>query len=358
MRNEISRLFREEVLRASPYHVGSAPAIRVKLNQNENPRALLTPTENLGGIVSRVEPNRYPSGQPDDLRLALADYAGVPPEWILVTHGSNEFVHSLCLSFIERGRCALIPSPAFSLFRNSVHLFGGDVVEVEATASFDIPVEEFARTAASAKPHLVILPCPNNPTGRDLSLSEIESIVKSTEGMVVVDEAYWEFTARPSAISLLHRYDNLIVMRTLSKAFGLAGIRVGYAVCNPDVAAELLKVRLPFMVSRFDAAIAIDVLRRPEAVQTAASELRIAQAQLAGELASMRGVSVVPSNTNFVLFATPLGSRDVLDGLAARGVLVRDMSGYPRLRGFLRVNAGTEQENRDFLTALQAVLAD
>lgn len=358
MRDGLSILFRTRVRDARPYLVGSPSGIQVKLNQNENPDNI---PDSLRGklqeLLSTIDLNRYPSEQPNELRDVIAQYSCVSPESVLVTHGSNEFVHSLCLAFVEPGRHVLIPSPSFSLFRDSVALFGGEVIEVEADANLDFPVEQICEIAAARAPELVIIAAPNNPTGRDLSIASIEKIVSSSPGMVVVDEAYWEFSDRSSATELLDRYDNLIVMRTLSKAVGLAGLRIGYAIARPEVIAEMLKVRLPFMVPRIDAALAMEMLKSPELIRSAADRLKLAQQWLSGQLAMLPGVDIIPSKTNFVLFKTPFESTFILRRLVEAGVLVRDMSGYRRLKGYLRVNAGTNIENTTFITALKLVLS-
>ncbi|NNE36316.1 MAG: aminotransferase class I/II-fold pyridoxal phosphate-dependent enzyme, partial [Rhodothermales bacterium] len=271
MRDHIIKLFRTRVREGHPYVVGSSPGIRVKLNQNESPdRVPDAIRERLKDIVAGVDLNRYPSEQPTELRDTLASVSQVDPEYVLVTHGSNEFVHTLCIAFVETGRSALIPSPSFSLFANAVRLFGGTVLDVEADSNLDFPVERICAISAESRPELVIIASPNNPTGRDLGLNELEAIVEASPGMVVIDEAYWEFTNRESAISLLERYDNLIVMRTLSKAYGLAGLRIGYAIARPEIVSELMKIRLPFMVSNIDAALATDVLQDPQKIRTAA----------------------------------------------------------------------------------------
>ncbi len=358
MRDDLAKLFRARVREARPYVVGSSPGIRVKLNQNENPENIpLALRSRMQTLLSETELNRYPSEQPDSLRVLIAEYADVPADCVLVTHGSNEFVHSLCIAFVEQGRKTLIPSPTFSLFGNSVRLFGGDVIDVEADEDLNYPIDEICRIASTENPELVVIATPNNPTGKDLTLASIERVIKASSGMVVVDEAYWEFTDRPSAAKLLDKYENIIVMRTLSKAVGLAGLRIGYAIAQPDVIAELLKVRLPFMVPRIDAALAAEVLAHPERIRDAATRLKQGQRRIADQLDTLPGVSVVPSETNFVLFKTPFDSSAILEKLAQAGVLVRDMSGYRRLKGYLRVNAGTVDENTAFITALTNVLS-
>jgi histidinol-phosphate aminotransferase len=182
---------------------------------------------------------------------------------------------------------------------------------------------------------------------------EIERILQASEGFVVVDEAYLEFNDQPSAQALMKAYPNLLLMRTLSKAFGLAGLRLGYLMGPPRIIREMLKARLPFMVDRFSEAVALALLDRPGLLAERVAQLKTSIRRLTTELASMPGVEVLPSQTNFVLFRTQLEPDVMMGRLAGAGILVRNMGGYPELRGYLRVTAGTDSENKAFLTALK-----
>jgi histidinol-phosphate aminotransferase len=172
----------------------------------------------------------------------------------------------------------------------------------------------------------------------------------------VVDEAYVEFTEEESARTVLDDYPNLLLMRTFSKAFGLAGLRLGYLMGHPAVMQELLKARLPFMIDRLAEMTAMALLERPELLRERIALLKQECRSITTALAAMDGVDVVPSQSNFVLFKTPLETKLLLNRLATSGVLVRDMSGYPELQGYLRVNAGTPDENKAFLVALKKTL--
>lgn len=351
------RFIRPAVRREHAYHVGSAPDVTVKLNQNECPYDLPEDLKReLLEALLQTPFNRYPTEQPDRLRAALAEHLGHDPEGLLIGNGSNELTYTLGLALVAPGVRVVLPRPMFALYGTMVRLFGGEGVGVPPRPDLSFDADALAETVARVRPALTVLASPNNPTGLAMTPDEIERVAAASSGFVLVDEAYIEFTEEPSAQTLLGRYPNVLVMRTFSKAFGLAGLRVGYLMGRPEVIAELLKARLPFMVDRFAETVAMTLLRRPELVRARIEEIKTSCRRLTADLQALDGVEVIPSQTNFVLFRTPLAPPTVMTSLSARGVLVRDMSGYPELPDFLRVNAGTPAENQVFVAALKETL--
>ena len=355
MTDDSRSLFRDELRSARPYVVGGTGASRAKLNQNESPFDLPDGLkQRLAERLQSIPFNRYPAEQPGELAVAAAEYAGVHPSSVLVSHGSNEFVHSLCLAFVDPRSQVVLPTPMFALFSNVVNLFGGHVREVPCRSNLTYDVAAVCDAVADAR--LAILACPNNPTGKDLSFDAIRSILDAANGMTVIDEAYWEFTDRRSAVALLEDYPRLIVMRTLSKAFGIAAMRIGYAVARPDVIDQLMKVRLPFMVDPFAEQVGVAVLAERSTLLDRVNTIKASKRSLQDALGRIEGVDVVSSETNFVLFRTPHDADTIRTGLESRGVAARSMSGYHELKRYLRVNAGTEGENRIFVDALKSAL--
>lgn len=349
---------RPAVRRQQPYHVGGVPDIAVKLNQNESPLDL--PDELKRDLIEQffTTPfNRYPAEQPDRLRHALADYTGWDPDGILVGNGSNELTYTFGLGFIEKDTPVLLPRPMFSLYEKVVRLYDGRLIAVPPRPDLRFDAGAIREAMQREQPALVILTSPNNPTGLAMPLHEIEAIVQEAPGIVVVDEAYVEFNEEESAQTLLEAYPHLILLRTFSKAFGLAGLRLGYLMAHPALIAELLKARLPFMVDRMAEMTALALLERPGLLRERVALLRQEKDALAAALAAMDGVDVVASQANFVIFKTPLEPSRLMNRLADSGVLVRNMGGYPELRGYLRVNAGTPEENKAFLVALKNALS-
>ena len=357
--DDVLSLIRPAVRNESEYVVGTPPDIRVKLNQNESPFDLPDDLRaELTDAFAQIELNRYPSEQPERLRRALAARDDVAPEQIIVGNGSNELTYTLGLAFIEPGTPVVLPRPMFSLYEKVARLSGADLTSVPPNDDLSFDVDGLVRAVQSTEARLTVLTTPNNPTGLALSLAEIERIVEASPGMVVVDEAYVEFNPEGTALRLLDRHPNVLVMRTLSKAFGLAGVRLGYLVGQADVVRELMKSRLPFMVDRFSEQVGLAVLNRPDLLADRVQQMEASVRTLTEALQAMDAVTVVPSAANFVLFTTPLPASDLQERLADHGVLVRNMSGYPSLEGYLRVSAGTEAENKAFQVALERSLSE
>ena len=354
---DVLRHIRPAVREQHPYVVGSPAEAPVKLNQNESPYDL--PGELRQEVMEaffQTPFNRYPAEQPHRLRAALAERTGYDPDGLLIGNGSNELTYTFGLTMIEKGTSVVLPRPMFALYEKVVRLHEGNLISVPPRDDLSFDAEALLDAVRTSAPALTVLTTPNNPTGLAMPLEEIEAIVQAASGFVVVDEAYVEFTEEESARSILERYPNLILLRTFSKAFGLAGLRLGYLMTHPDVARELLKARLPFMVDRFAEAVALALLARPDLVEERVGLIKASCRALTQELAALPDVRVLPSQANFVLFQTPLEPTLLLARLAEEGVLVRNMGGYPELQGFLRVNAGTAEENQAFLMALKKTL--
>ena len=354
---ELLALIRPEVRREKPYVVGGVPDVQVKLNQNESPYDL--PGDLKRDLIEhyvRVPFNRYPSEQPDRLRRALAEAIGHDPDGLLVGNGSNELTHTLGLTLIETGTPVVLPTPMFALYSTVVRLFGGRVVAVPPRDDLSFDAEGLVETLQREQAPLVVLATPNNPTGRAMTLDEVRRVVAAAPGYVVVDEAYVEFNDEGSAQALLEDHPRVLILRTFSKALGLAGLRIGYLMGHPRIVQELLKARLPFMVDRLAEAAAMALLARPDLLEARVREMKAERDRLVEAMTALEAVRVVPSQANFVIFKTEQEPEVLMHRLAESGVLVRNVSGYPELKGYLRVSAGAPQENKAFLAALKKAL--
>jgi len=357
--DDVLQHIRPAVRDRSEYIVDMPEGIDVKLNQNESPFDLPAGLkQELLDAHAQVEMNRYPSEQPEALRHALAEYDGVDPDQILVGNGSNEITYTFGLAFLDPGDPVVLPRPMFSLYEKVMRLQEADLTIVPPQDDFGFDADALATAAAETDAVLTILTTPNNPTGLAMTLDELEQVVTASSGFVVIDEAYVEFNPEGTAIDLLEQHPNVLILRTLSKGFGLAGARLGYLLAHPAVVTELMKARLPFMVDRFAEQTALAVLRRPDLIEDRVSRIEASITTLTEALQAMEGVEVVPSQANFVVFTTPLPADTLQDRLADRGVLVRNMGGYPELEGYLRVSAGTEEGNNAFLEALEVSLEE
>jgi histidinol-phosphate aminotransferase len=218
------------------------------------------------------------------------------------------------------------------------------------------PTEKIVQVARKEKPALIVLVSPNSPTGQSLPVADVEQILNDTEAIVLVDEAYIEFSEKQSVQVLLAKFDRLIVLRTFSKAFSMAGLRVGYLLAAPSLCVELLKPKIPFTVNAFSAAVAMKLIKRKEIIDERIALIKYQKNDLLKSLRTIVGVESFSSDTNFLIFKTPRPARELFDRLLDHNVLIRDVSSYPLLARTLRVNAGTEEENRIFLSVLQKTL--
>lgn len=322
---------------------------RLWLNANESP----WPSPADGGFGL----HRYPEPQPPGLRARCSDWLGVPVENLLVGRGSDEAIDLLTRAFCRAGVDAVITSPpTFGMYQVSASIQGARVVEVplDAAGGFAWPREGIL-SAVDDTTKLVWVCTPNNPTGTAVPRFAILDLARRLEGraLVVVDEAYVEFGGR-SATPHVRRLPNLVVVRTFSKAFALAGARIGYCLAAPEVVEDLRRVRLPYHLSALTQAAGLVALRHRDAALAILDAVREQRDRISATLPQL-GCQAFPSDANFVLFRPPRPAGEVFRGLLDRGVLVRDFSEL--VPGCLRVTAGTPEEVDRFLAALKEVLA-
>jgi histidinol-phosphate aminotransferase len=349
---------RPELADRSPY---GAPQldVPVRLNTNENPyppSAALA--SDIAAAVAQVAAglNRYPDRDALALRAALADYLGhgLTAAHTWAANGSNEVIQQLLQVFGGPGRTALGFEPSYSM-----HPLISQVTAtgwVRADREPDFGVDESAAVAAVRReqPDIVFVTSPNNPTGSVLPLTTIEAICRAAPGMVVVDEAYAEFTrdSAATALTLLPAYPRLVVLRTMSKAFALAGARVGYVAAAPAVIGALLLVRLPYHLSAITQAVAMAALSHRDELLASVARIRSERDELVTWLRGT-GLSAADSDANFVLFGTFPDRHAVWQALLDRGVLIRETGPTQ----WLRVSVGTAAEMAAFRDALTGVLA-
>lgn len=347
---------REDLRGRSPY---GAPMIDVPVTLNVNENTHPMPQEVIDAITrdvaeAAVTLNRYPDREFDTLRAELADYLGhgLTPENIWAANGSNEILQQLMQVFGGPGRSVMSFAPTYSMY--PLLADGTNTAFIAGTRAAD-----YSLTAASAveqieehKPSIVILCSPNNPTGTGLGLDVIEAVydaVAAYNGIVVVDEAYAEFAQdrTQNALTLLPGRPNLVVSRTMSKAFALAGARLGYFAADPAVADAVRLVRLPYHLSAVTQATAIAALRHRTQLLANVDDIRSQRDRIVEHLTGL-GLEPAVSDSNFVFFGGLKDEKAAWNYLLERGVLVRD-NGIP---GYLRVTAGTEAETSAFLDHL------
>ncbi len=328
----------------------------VKLDAMENPHRLNADLQKaLGERLGALALNRYPGERVNELRHALAAYAGMPEGFdIMLGNGSDELISLLAMACDVPGASVLSPLPGFVMYAMSAQLQGLAFHGVPLTADFEIDEAAMLAAIAKHKPSIVYLAYPNNPTGNLWNDDTIEKIVLAQGaqgGLVVMDEAYQPFASR-SYIDRITRHSHVLLMRTLSK-FGLAGVRLGYMIGPKALVAEIDKVRPPYNISVLNAECALFALEHSEVFAEQAKDLREQRARLLKELAALAGVKPFPSEANMILVRVPDAAK-TFEGLKAQGVLIKNVSKmHPLLANCLRLTVGTAQENTQLLAAMK-----
>jgi histidinol-phosphate aminotransferase len=335
---------------------------RIKLNQNESPYDV--PDEIKRRIAERLADrpwNRYPPFVAQSFIDAVAEATGWPADGILVANGSNELIQSILAVVVAPGVSVVVPEPTFTLYRLMTEVNGGTVVSVPLDAELRFDVDAIVRAANESSAAVVVLCTPNNPTGSALTREEIERVHNETGALILLDQAYVEFGGY-DGIPLLAGRPRLVVLRTFSKAMALAGLRAGYLLADPALATEIEKAKLPYNINFFSEVAAAEVLAGRALLEPQQDAIRSERDRLFREMREIPGLHVYASAANFLLFRvdSPRISHTELFRrlLDEHGILVRDVSRYPMLEGCLRVNAGTPDEDDQFLAALRTTMSE
>jgi len=350
-----SESIKPEVRALRPYSLRPDRAA-IKLNQNENPWN--APREIIEESLRRWQQrawSRYPDFVPRALCENLAQFSGWPADGIIAGNGSNELIQASLMVTIRPGSRVLINEPTFALYRQIVTILGGEIISVplDSALGFDIP--RLKNQIEKSRPDLLILCSPNNPTGCVFPREDLEDLIESFAGLVVVDEAYHEFS-RQSVVPLLERHQNLVVLRTFSKAMGLAALRIGYLLAAPELTREIGKAVLPYNLNALSQIAGQVAVENYEARLQPLVELICAERdRLYEALKTINGLMPVQSQANFMVIRSTIEPRRIFTELLARDILVRDVSAYPLLADFFRVSVGTPDENNQLIAALKEI---
>ena len=354
--SSLENLLRPDLRGLTPYGAPQAPLpVALNVNENTHPVPEEVADDILDGIARALrEVNRYPDREFTALREGFADYLGhgLAPDQIWAANGSNEVLQHLLQAFAGPGRTAFGFAPTYSMYPLLTRATGASYVSGTRGVDYTLAPEDAAAQVAQARPDVVFLCAPNNPTGTPLGLDVIEAVHDATDGIVIVDGAYQEFAPRDSrsALTLLPGRERLVVSRTMSKAFAFAGARVGYLAADPAVIDALRLVRLPYHLSALTQAAAVAALRHAPAMLAMVDDIVAQRDRISATLAAL-GYTPYESWTNFVLFAGVADPAATWQALYDRGVLIRDVG----IAHSLRVTAGTEAESTAFLDALASI---
>lgn len=353
---------RPSIKRLHAYTPGEQPrgGDTIKLNTNENPYppapAVLAALENIDPQALR----RYPSPMADEFRQVAADLHGVAPENIIATNGGDELLRLVMTCFVEPGEAIGVTRPTYSLYPVLADIHGARVYEVPRSADWALPTDFAARLNAQKVP-LGLIVNPHAPSGRLSSVQELSRIAEELNGVLLIDEAYVDFVTPElghNALPLISQHDNVIILRTLSKGYSLAGLRFGYGIGNADLIATLHKARDSYNQDVISQALAVAALGAQDYVQQTWQKVRAERHRLSVEF-NKRGMTVAPSEANFLLVSVPtngaVNARLLYQALKERGVLVRWFD-QPGLDEKLRITLGTEAENDRLLAGVDGFL--
>lgn len=336
--------------------LGISPNEIIKLNFNEN---LFLPKKALADLVNVVagkcDLRIYPQDEQNKLRECISYHFKIPYKNIVVGNASDELIDRISRMFLEKGETAVSVNPTFPIFRYCAKRQGAKYLSIPLLADFQLDVEEI-RASFSNKTSLLYLASPNNPTGNQFIESEITTLINEFPGIVILDEAYGEY-APYSMISKVNNFSNLIILRTFSKAFGLAALRLGYAITNSTLAKTISeKSPLPFPVSSFTLNMGIKLLENFSLVEKSVKELKKEREKLKRSLNQISGIKAFDSQANFILFSVNKPYELVFESLLSKGLLIKKLGKILHLDNCLRTTVGLPWMNKRLIENLELII--
>ncbi|MEG4071051.1 histidinol-phosphate transaminase [Microcoleus sp. Pol14C2] len=345
--------FRQSIHEMSGYVPGEQPPIGtkvIKLNSNENP---YPPSPKALKVLQEIDGEmlrRYPDPTGKLFRIAASKVLGVADDWIVVGNGSDDLLNLIVRAVGESGKQIVCPAPTYVLYRTLAAIQDAEFVEVPYPDDYKLPVD----LLIAAQGAVTFVASPNSPSGTAISVADLEKLAKELSGVLVIDEAYVDF-AEDNALNLAKKYSNVIVLRTLSKGYSLAGLRLGFAIANPALLAELNKIKDSYNVDALAYAVGAAAIADRDHKTANAEKIKASRAKLAVSFKEL-GFDVWPSQANFLLVRPPNGDAErIYQTLKVRGILIRYFN-QPRLEDKLRISLGTEEQNQILVKTLKEIL--
>ena len=328
------------------YFVNDIP-YRVKLDANEGSNYLLK----AGFNINNLKPNLYPDSDSRELRRKMAEYYGCDETNIMVGNGSSELINTIVNAYCDKGEKVMGFTPSFSMYQTYCDLCGAEFIGIEAEEDFSQNIDKLILAAKEQKPKIIILCNPNNPTSYVTSKEEILKLLESIDdSLIILDEAYADFSY-VTAMDLINTYENLIVMRTLSKAFGLAGIRVGALVANAKAIEYIWRVKVPYNLNIYSQYAAIEALSNTDRVDEYINDIRNLRKELYMQLKDLQ-FQLYPSGGNFIFTKPPMDN--LFKKLMRRGVLIREFIYKEKV--YNRITVGTRKENQILIDEIKELI--
>lgn len=327
-----------------------------KLDANENPYTLpLKIREKIEKGIKGFQFNRYPDSKAKKLKKKIANYTGLDSKNLLIGNGSDELLLMIMTKFVAPDKKAVLVNPTFGMYEFYANMVGKGSYDLNLKKDFSIDWNKLDKYSKKDDSAITVLCSPNNPTGNLLDFNKLEDFIKNTDNYVLLDEAYYEFCGK-TLIDLVKKYNNLIVTRTFSKAFGIAGLRIGYLAADSKVIDEIKKVKSIYNADRFSQKIATLVLDEIDEFKKIWEIIRDNREKIYCELDDITGVTPYKSEANFILFNTEVPEKEVFFALADRGIQIRFLEDLEILGDSLRVTVGTERQNQKFINNLKDIL--
>ncbi len=356
MNKKIFDYLRKDIEDIGNYEIVSAEGL-AKLDAMENPYEFLANIsfEKFSDkkVVSLNRyPNSYCNNTKDIIKKSFSLNSNID---LAFGNGSDELIQMICLAFLKEGNKVLAPTPSFSMYERITKIVGLEFISVPLANDFNLNTEDIKKAIERSDPAIIFLAYPNNPTGNVWDEECIVEIIKSTNSLVVIDEAYFPFSKK-TLVNLIDKYENIIILRTFSK-IGLAGVRFGYAIGNEELISIINRMRLPFNINSMSQNVINVVLKNLEKFNFYVEEIIQARKELFSRMLSMKGIEAYESHGNFILFRLlDKDPGEVFNSLCELGVLVKDVSDESGLKNCLRVTVGNESENSIFISSLESIL--
>ncbi|MFZ5968178.1 MAG: histidinol-phosphate transaminase [Bacillota bacterium] len=347
-------LVKEKILSLKAYQVCKEPMV-AKLDANENPYNLFKQLQDqyIQNIL-KIDINRYPDTDSDDLRREIGGLIGLEKKNIMCGNGSDELIKIIIETFVDKDDCVIIHTPTFGMYKVFTTIAGGQVVEIQSDADFAVKTDEIIQQANARKAKLIFLCNPNNPTGNVIPKKDILKILQSTESVVVVDEAYYEFLEE-TVIEEVLKSNRLIVLRTLSKAFALAGARIGYAAAHESLMDILYCVKPPYNLNVFSQILGEIMLQNQELVAKSVIKIKHEKTKLLERLNGIQNITIFPSGSNFILIKSPKADC-IMKAAFTEGIALRGFESEGLLKDCIRITVGSSEENERFVSLLEKVV--
>lgn len=345
----------ENIKNLKPYKT-SEVEYNVKLDANENPYEIPKNLdeevyEQLKKEIFDTIWNYYPDASYDKLREEIAKQNNLEKENIILGNGSDEIILNLMLTYVNKEKSILVHPPTFSMYKILAQVVNGNAVEVHLDEQFQLNTEKMIEELKREDISLTFITYPNNPTGNLFKEEEIEKIIMASKGIVIIDEAYYEF-AKKTFMDKVKKYKNVIVLRTFSKAYGIAGLRVGYMAADISIVEEVNKVRLPYNLNKISELIALKVYKNKEKFEKIVEDILLERDRMYKELKKIDILQVFHSDTNSIFLKTDMAD-EIFEQLLENGILIRKFGN--ELKNYLRISIAKKEENDRIIEIIKSI---